>query len=67
MLFKILYLPSSLKAACSSSACDYTVITSTADEVVTTSYLLRLFSALKNRLVKNYQSAIKAQVDSIIP
>jgi|GEM_PF-4833462 len=31
------------------------------------SSLLRPFSALKNRLVKNYQSAIKAQIDSIIP
>ncbi len=67
MLFKLLYLPSPSNMTYSSSTCDSSVYESTGANVMIKLYLRRLFLILKNQLVKNYQNATKAQIDSLIP
>jgi len=67
MLFKLLYLPSSLNVAYFSSVCDSAVHEPTEGDAMIKLHLSHLFSVLKNQLVKNRQAAIKEQIDNILP
>jgi len=67
MLFKLLYLPSSLNMTYYSSTCDSVVREPTDGSAMTKSNTLRFFLSLKNKLAENCRRAKKIQVDSIIP
>ena len=67
MLFKLLYLPSSLKMAYFLSVCDSALHEPTGGDAMIKSHLPHLLSVLKKQLVKNRQNAITAQIDTILP